>query len=245
VLEIPQAIGSGDPLTVVAHVLISYRRLLGWVVVITLVAMLSSNDWRVAAIVTLWGVLGAGLVVSLVLEQHGEVRQRRIWLRRNASHVAPVLGNIVSFAGMVAATAVGLPNDTANAMRLGKTARERASAAKAARFAIQEYGNGRPVPGSNGRSDYGQWGRSVAEITGRIDGWMNELVAVRGRFVELDASVNRWKMVSQLSNVGFQPGTSVEEMNSSRERYRTVVANEAMDLMELVNRLLEDAGVLA
>gem|GEM_PF-6646922 len=86
---------------------------MGLVAIASFVTMLVFDQTRWNVIATLWGVIGAGLVVSLILEEQGEEIQRRSWLKREANQVAPFLQAIFQRARLVGASC-GLPLDVIN-----------------------------------------------------------------------------------------------------------------------------------
>jgi len=102
-----------DPIPAAIRWLIGHRRTLGLVAIASFVTMLIFDQTRWNAIATLWGVIGAGLVVSLILEEQGEVIQRRTWLKREANQVAPFLQAIFQRARLVGASC-GLPVEVIN-----------------------------------------------------------------------------------------------------------------------------------
>ncbi len=237
-------IKSDDPFSTIADSLIPHRALLGWLAVLTFATMLFFDVTRVAVLVTLWGVLGAGLLVSLILEQHGEVRQRTNWLQRNAEHVRPLLEQILMSAGLVVSFAVGLPNDISTQLRFGKTMEERRSASSRARAAIQAFGEGELTLNPRAFADHAQFSTTVQQSRRWIGEFVGQYSSLLSRLTELQGTLNQFSMATMIVGVAHQPGAAREEIEAFERTQRTVASNAALDLCELCSTLQHEAGLV-
>lgn len=77
---------------------------------------------RANVVTTVWGGAGVAVVLWWILEQSSEAVQRRVWLRRNAVYLRPVLETFVNTSAVAAAFAVGLSNRVQSGIREGSLA---------------------------------------------------------------------------------------------------------------------------
>jgi hypothetical protein len=92
-----------DPIAWTTTLAVRHRSTLSWFVLAGLLALVWFEPTRWGAVVTLWGILGAGLVVSLILEERSEGVEHRAWLRRNRDQIKPFLDFIHSRSALLAA----------------------------------------------------------------------------------------------------------------------------------------------
>ena len=132
-----------DPHRVAARWLIRHRAWLAIVAIVWFVAMLPFAEIRWSAVATLWGVLGAGLIVALVLQEQGESIQVNAWLRTEAAHVLPFITQVFQRARLLT-IGYGVPVDVVNGM-------------------LSESGDARNAVYERGRA-------AIANMSGRSDG---------------------------------------------------------------------------
>src|SRR5207245_7135878 len=100
-----------------------HRVLVGWATVALFVLMLFIEATRANAVATLWGVAGAGLLVSVVLAEHGEHIQRRVWVRDNAGLVKDFVAIAIDCVGEAGLVGAGLDADLSNRLLDRKSTR--------------------------------------------------------------------------------------------------------------------------
>ncbi len=96
--------------------------------------MLPFEATRWNAIATLWGVLGAGLIVALVLQERGEAIQVDAWLKAEADQVLPFVNHVFMLARILTFP-YGVPVEVVNAL-LSERGAARAAVYERGRVAI-------------------------------------------------------------------------------------------------------------
>jgi hypothetical protein len=224
--------------------LIGHRPILWLISLVWFIMMLPFVATRWNAIATLWGVLGVGLLVSLILEEQGEDIQRRVWLRKNAVHVRSFLEQVLNSAGLVATFAVGLPNDISTPLRFADKIAKRREVAKQARALAKAYGEGKAPVHALTLPNYDNWSVTVADSRKWIGAYVSSNLPLLSRMTEVLGLINRFDLVTAFVSTTFATGTPPEEIESFQRSTRLMVTNAAIDLCEQCSELLFEAGVI-
>jgi hypothetical protein len=227
---------------------------LGWIAVVAFIALL----WLDArtTLITLWGIIGAGLVVSMILTEHGETIQRSAWLRRNAGIVDEFVVSIIASTGFAQLLAVGVSPETANQLRFGETHAARSAAAVRSREVIRRFRESAPLPIHE----------VVATATGlsRSHQMVSRLVAANSslmdRMTELHGALQQWETMI-IMTAGTLPdrdaantevllgirGIRDQDDEAARTQRRALFSNLAaatVDVCERCSDLQEEAGTI-
>jgi hypothetical protein len=136
------------------------------------------DDTRVGTFfLALWTVFGAGLIVSLVLEEGASDRQLRRWLVRNRDSVNPVLEQVISYVRLLLYYGP-LPAELNNQIMpmMGRDLSERKKSIQAGQQLLNDI--------SLGRSDNDQWsgGRAIDDVTDAVRIYNRQIQTVRERY---------------------------------------------------------------
>jgi hypothetical protein len=227
---------------------------LGWIAVVAFIALL----WLDArtTLITLWGIIGAGLVVSMILTEHGETIQTSAWLRRNAGIVDEFVVSIIASTGFAQLLAVGVSPETANQLRFGETRAARSAAAVQSREVIRRFRESAPLPIHE----------VVATATGlsRSHQMVSRLVAANSslmdRMTELHGALQQWETM-MIMTAGTLPdrdaantevllgirGIRDQDDEAARTQRRALFSNLAgatVDVCERCSDLQEEAGTI-
>lgn len=91
------------------------------------------EDLRPNLIAEMWGVVGAGIVIWWVLEQHSEQIQTRAWIERNVEYAIPLVNQIQGTLMEPLLVSLGAPAETVSALAYGRSMEARQRAADAIR----------------------------------------------------------------------------------------------------------------
>jgi hypothetical protein len=233
-----------DPFSVTARWGVRHRQVAAWIAAVAFIALVLYPSTRWGVLVTLWGILGAGLLVALILEEHAEPIQRRAWLRRNAHIVRPVVSQLIIHVGTVLTFAVGLSNEVSTAARFGKTLRERRQAVQRTRDLIGSYMSG-GVPGNQqAHSDYPHWLRLLQNVQGFVNADVSANPPLMDRIPEVHAGINQLNMMGFLATSTHAPGTPQSDIEAFRRMQRGQVALICLDICDCCSQVLNEAGVL-
>jgi hypothetical protein len=231
-----------DPFTLLASWAVRYRGVIGWVATLAFVAFVFFPDTRWTAVVTLWAILGAGLLVSLILTEHAEPIQRRAWLGRNVTMVESVADTLIQLCWVILALGVGLPNDVSLALRTTTTIPERRTATRRAREVTDAY-IGDPKPASEmGRLDFDSWMEVVIGTRKTILELVADYPSVMTRCVQLQTAVNSLAFTTDLSGSDSDTPPSEEYVRVVEPIARGQIALRALEVCERCIDVLEEAG---
>ncbi len=249
--------GSHDPISIVAVALIPHRALVGWATLISFLVFVVLEQTRANVVTTLWGVIGAGLVVSVILAEQGERIQRRVWLRENAVTVGDFLNRATATVGIVGLLGVGVPEPIRQRVMFGKDRADRTLASAEARTIIQRFSEAPPVALANLPYEYGLLSDQLGGLTHLMDGHDSIL----SRMTPVLGSLQRWKSIAlmvlgvlpnqdlQVADMFFggNPARRRDDNPVAREMRRgvfTTLAEATLDACERCSDLLEEGGLL-
>ncbi|MDQ6877698.1 MAG: hypothetical protein M3082_08360 [Candidatus Dormibacteraeota bacterium] len=227
-------LASNDPFSLMAAWLIPHRALLGWASLVAFAGLLAYEPLRWNAIATLWGIVGAGLLVSVILQERGEPIQRRAWLRRNSDTVRFFLGEIRRASGHVVDTALGLEQRLKQPLLYGATMTETQMAIDETRALIAADSDGshlRPLP-----TDFEAWAMYMEDVHDRIMAAVARNSGLIDRMTELQGAITRFNIA--FSFLDFGVGLQMEGTT------RVQLAGGALDICEQCCKLLYEGGII-
>jgi hypothetical protein len=233
-----------DPFSVTARWGVRHRQVAAWIAAVAFVALVVYPPTRWGVVVTLWAILGVGLLVALILEEHAEPIQRRVWLRRNVRTVEPVVGQLVRNVGLVLASTVGLPIDISDPLRVGKTFRERRQAAELAREMISGFIRGNPPAHELIFVEYSVWLSFTKSLQGLVDASVSANQPLMDRIVEVHTAANELHMFSTMAAATYPPGVAQSEIETFQRMIRGQFAEWCLAMCEHCNAVLNEAGVI-
>ena len=247
-----------DPVSIVTRRLIPHRGLLGWATLL-LLPLLLYIDWR-TTLITLWAVIGAGLLVSVVLTEHGEGIQRRVWVRDNAELINGYVAFVIACVGEVGLVGAGVDADVRQRLLHGETRARRHQGALSALQAINHFASAQPPPLAQLSLRY----EPLHEQVTMLMHFMDDRLRTLNRLTELFGALYQWRgealtLLSSLPTAqwgGQAPGdlflrTSGTQRTAddavTRERRRDNIADLADATVDVCARcadILLDAGLL-
>ena len=204
--------------------------------------MLLFDQTRWNAIATLWGILGAGLLVAVILQEQGEDIQRRVWLRKNAAQVRPFLDELVQSAGYLSRFAVGLPEDIDLVIRSSPATASRREALNRAREMARLVEQGAPINEQD--ADFAAWVNSVDFYQARIERAVANNLPFIARMSELHASIREFKLVCGFPRVVNRLAPGSVDVEDLRRHSRAQVAQAAFEVVDKGLELMGEAGLL-
>jgi hypothetical protein len=252
-------LATNDPISLLTRLLIPHRVLVGWATVGLFVVMLFVEATRANVIATLWGVAGAGLLVSVVLAEHGEHIQRRVWVRDNTRLVNDFLAIVIDCVGEVGLVGAGVGEDLKQRLFYGNTRTQRHQAAEAAGQTIEHFADAQPVPLAQLAVHY----EELNEKTQRLMHFMDARLPMLSRLTEVFGALYEWRgmALALLSSLptnqwgGQAPGdilrssgaqrTADDPLTRERRRYDIAdLADATVDVCERCADILLDAGMI-
>ncbi len=234
-----------DPISRAASVAICHRTVLSWFVLVGLVALVAFNRTRWEALVTVWGILGVGLVVSLVLEERSESVDHRAWLGRNRYQIKPFLDSIHSRAALLAAASVGIPTPTLRALTGTASLSIRQEAIASAAHVVDSFAIGAsPAPLQRPFAAGAKWARHLSSWSKSVDLELQHNQAILPRLVEVSSALSRMRFAVAVGSAiasGSVPSIDHARFESAS---RVQVARGALEVCEACTDLLYQAGLL-
>jgi len=185
-------LSTNDPISVVTRLLIPHRIPVGWATVVLFVVMLLFEATRANVIATLWGVVGAGLLVSVVLAEHGEHIQRRVWVQDNAGLINDFLAVTIDIVGEVGLAGVGIGQELRNRLFYANFRSQRHQAAEAVRQAIEQFAQTQPQPLAQLHINYEQLDERVTRLMHFIEDRSTAL----SRLTEVFGALLQWRGIA-------------------------------------------------
>lgn len=243
-----QFVGSAfvrDPISRTASVAIRHRTVLSWFVAVGLVALVAFNRTRWEAVVTVWGILGVGLVVSLVLEERSESVEHTAWLRRNRYQIKPFLDSIHSRSALLAAASVGIPTETLQALTGGASLGIRQEAIASAAHMVDSFAIGAsPAPPERPFAAGAKWASHLNSWSSSVDSQLQHNQAILPRLVEVSSALSSMRFAVGLGAAIASGSVPFIEPARFESATRVQVARGALQVCAACTVLLHHAGLL-
>jgi hypothetical protein len=189
-----------DPFSITAAWLIPHRAILGWVSLAWLLVMLPFAVLRWNALATLWGVIGAGLLVSVILQEQGEAIQRRVWLRRNRASVDRWVGLVNGSAGLAVTAALGLGDAIDVPLRMGPTVVYRRRAIEQAREVARSFSTKPEIQDARRYVDFPTWVLSLSTTQAQLRMAISNNGPLFDRLTELHGAIRELRSDARFSH---------------------------------------------
>ena len=234
-----------DPIAWTTTLAVRHRSMLSWFVLAGLLALVGFEPTRWGAVVTLWGILGAGLVVSLILEERSEGVEHRAWLRRNRDQIKPFLDSIHSRSALLAAASVGVPQAQLQALTSAASLAAHKDAIVAASLAVESFGRGEsPNPPQATFAAGKAWDAHLNSWSIQVDSQLQQNQAILPRLIEVSRALNDMRYVVKLGQAIASGSLTLASFTRFEPDSRVQVARGALQVCSACAGLLHQAGAL-